>query len=124
MAQRRISMHKVQDILRLSYEAHLSGRSIARSLSISRDAVSDTLTRAKHAGLTWPLPDGLDAFELETLLYPPLRATQRGTRNPTGTACSMKMRRKGVTLLLLWVEQVRSSGWMPIQSFLRVVRPI
>ena len=40
MAQRRISMHKVQDILRLSYEAHLSGRSIARSLSISRDAVA------------------------------------------------------------------------------------
>ena len=97
-------MHKVQDILRLSYEAHLSGRSIARSLSISRDAVSDTLTRAKHAGLTWPLPDGLDAFELEALLYPPSPGHKKGYPEPNWNSVFHEMRRKGVTLLLLWVE--------------------
>lgn len=104
MAQRRISMHKIQDILRLSYEAQLSGRSIARSLSISRDAVSDTLTRAKLAGLTWPLPDGLDAFELETLLYPPSPGHKKGYPEPNWNNVFHELRRKGVTLLLLWVE--------------------
>ncbi len=45
-------MRKIHDVLRLVYKAELSQRTVAKSLSISRDAVSDVLARAKLAGLT------------------------------------------------------------------------
>ena len=48
-------MHAIFDILRLRHEAALSERAIARSLHVSRSTVSDVLTRAQLANLTWPL---------------------------------------------------------------------
>ena len=51
MANRRIDMRKIRAVLRLHYEAHQSRRSIARSLGMSRDAVTDYLTRAAAAKL-------------------------------------------------------------------------
>lgn len=42
-------MRKIRAVLRLHYEAHQSRRSIARSLGMSRDAVTDYLTRAAAA---------------------------------------------------------------------------
>jgi transposase len=41
-------------------------------------SVSDYLSRARRAGLTWPLPDGLDDAQLEALLFPP--RAQRNSR--------------------------------------------
>ncbi|MHB1627890.1 MAG: hypothetical protein ACYCVB_05870 [Bacilli bacterium] len=48
-------MHAILDILWLRHEATLSERAIARSLRVSRSTVSDVLTRAQLANLTWPL---------------------------------------------------------------------
>ena len=57
-------MRKIHDVLRLVYKAELSQRTVAKSLSISRDAVSDVLARGKLAGLTWPLPQSMDEATL------------------------------------------------------------
>ena len=64
MANTRLSMRKVREILRLRHEAGLSVRDIARSLGISVVVVQNYLTGAVKAGLTWPLPEGLDEERL------------------------------------------------------------
>ena len=64
MAQSRLSMRKIRDVLRLS-AAGLSKRQIAASLGIGPTAAGACLRRARAAGIGWPLPDDLadDALE-------------------------------------------------------------
>ena len=59
MAQSRLPMRKIRDVLRLS-AAGLSKRQIAASLSIGPTAAGACLKRARDAGIGWPLPDDLD----------------------------------------------------------------
>ena len=71
MANRRLSMRKIKEVLRLSCHGELSARQVAHSLNISRSTVKEYQERAKKAGLTWPLPDTLSEPELERKLFPP-----------------------------------------------------
>ena len=57
MAQRRLSMRKIKEILRLKYEAKLTNRQIAQSCKLARSTIATYLERAEKAGLRWPLPD-------------------------------------------------------------------
>ena len=60
---------------------------------------------ARRAGLTWPLPDGLDDAGLEALLFPPppdVPSDQRPV--PDWSAVHRDLRRPNVTLALLWEE--------------------
>jgi predicted RNA polymerase sigma factor len=77
MAQARLSMRKIEEILRLKYEMGLTHREIARSCAVSASTVSECVTHAKAAGLSWPLPEGLGGEKLEALLYSPSAAGQR-----------------------------------------------
>ncbi len=105
MAAQRISMRKIKDILRLFHQARMSRRRIAACLSLSRDTVSKTLIRAEAAGLSWPLPDGLDEDALERLLYPPAQIQPGGMRPvPDWAEVHRELKRKSVTLMLLWQE--------------------
>ena len=71
MAQERLPMHKVREVLRLK-AAGLSKRQIAASVGIGPTAAGECLRRAREAGLTWPLPADLDEATLEARLYPPV----------------------------------------------------
>ena len=62
-------MRRLRDVLRLKYEAGLTHRAIAVACTVGLGAVSAFLTRAKVAGLTWPLPDDLDDAALEARLF-------------------------------------------------------
>ena len=55
MANRRLPMRKIKEILRLYFQARLSARQIARSCSVSRATVGDYLSRT-HRQIQ---PDGL-----------------------------------------------------------------
>ena len=55
MASKRLSMRKIQRVLRLFFEAGLSIRAIARSVQASPSTVGDYIRRANTAGLSWPL---------------------------------------------------------------------
>jgi hypothetical protein len=55
MAQERLTMGKMVEVLRLQGECGLSNRAVARSCSISR-TVAEYLQRAQEAGLNRPLP--------------------------------------------------------------------
>ena len=104
MATPRLLMRDFHQILRLKHEAGLSNRAIARACSVGVGTVSNYLVRAKTAGLSWPLPDGMDEATLEAKLFPPTLPS--GTTRPAPECAWMhqELRRPGVTLQLLWEE--------------------
>lgn len=105
MAQERLSMRKIREVLRLKWECGLTNRAIARSCSISHSTVGEYLRRAKAAGLSWPIPEALDEDALFRLLFPkPSRPSSRVIPRPDWSQIHTELRRKGVTLRLLWVE--------------------
>lgn len=105
MPQARLSMRKIEEILRLKYEVGLTHREIAQSCAVSASTVSEYVTHAKAAGLSWPLPEGLSGEELEELLFPNRPpATGRQIPQPDWCEVHKERRRKSVTLSLLWVE--------------------
>ena len=80
MPTERLSMRQIREVLRLRFASELSQRAIAKSLGLSQGAVSGYLSRARAAGVSWPLPEELDDVQLEALLFPPppaLAADQR-----------------------------------------------
>ena len=105
MAGERLSMRKIRELLRLRWEQRLPQRVIGNSLRLSQGSVSEYLNRARRAGLTWPLPGGLDDVRLEALLFPPppnVPSDQRPV--PDWSAVHRDLRRPNVTLALLWEE--------------------
>ncbi len=60
MPRKRFSMRQVYDVLRLQWAVGLSDCQIAHSLGLSRPTVVSYVHRAQAAGLSWPLPAGLD----------------------------------------------------------------
>ena len=98
-------MRKIKDILRLRHEAGLPYRGIANALNIGYGTVVDYLNRAEHAGLAWPLPEGMLERDLGRLLFPTQTATgQRRFAEPDFPTVCQELKRKGVTKLLLWQE--------------------
>jgi transposase len=110
----RLSMRKIKEVLRLKLEQGLTNRAIARSCSIGRATVGEYLRRATAAGLSWPLPEGLDEAELERKLFPSLPFMPLALRPlPHWSEIHQELRRKGMTLFLLWEEyrQVNPDGF-------------
>jgi transposase len=97
-------MRKIYLVLRLFFEAGLSIRAVARSIKASPSTVGDYIRRAKAAGLGWPLPEGMDERALEAKLFPPPKATSIARPLPDWSTVHQELRRKGVTLALLWHE--------------------
>ena len=98
-------MRKVKEVLRLYHLKDLSTREIAQSLGIGRSTVHDYLDRALKAGLGWPLPPELDDASLEHHLFPtrvPVFSEKR--QMPPMGYLNQELKRKGVTLQLLWDE--------------------
>lgn len=62
-------MRKIREALRLSHEG-LSTRVMASSLGIGRTTLREYLSRARDAGLSWPLPSEHTDADLEQLLFP------------------------------------------------------
>ena len=104
MARETLSMRKLSEVLRLSLEQKLSVRQVARSCCLARSTVSDYLWRARGVGLTWPLPEGMDEARLDALLFPVHVAASPPRSPPDMLYIRNELRRKHVTLQLLWEE--------------------
>ena len=105
MSTKRLTMRKIREVLRLKFDCSRSYSQIADSCLIGRSTVSDYLDRFQAAKLSWPLPDELDDQRLEQLLFPSSvsnPSTQRAL--PDWQYIHSELRRKGVTLMLLWQE--------------------
>ena len=104
MAYTRLSMRKTREILRLHHRAALSNRAIARSLKLSASTVSECLARARAAAVRWPLPGTMTDTALEQALYPPPPERSVPRPLPAWATVHQELKRKGVTLMLLWEE--------------------
>lgn len=96
-------MRKIRQVLRLALETGMSQRGISNSLAISRAVVTDYLTRAAAAELTWPLPPDLDDAQLEGKLFPAAVATARRPE-PNWEIVHQELKAKGATLQVLHQE--------------------
>jgi len=111
MPGERLSMRKIREVLRLRFAQGLSQRAIGASVRLSTGAVNSCLSRARLAGVVWPLPDGLSDTQLEALLYPPPPdvATERRPV-PEWAVVHRELRRPNMTLALLWEEYRTGPG--------------
>jgi len=98
-------MRKIREVLRLSWGQGRSIHEVARSCGLARSSVKRYLRRAERAGLSWPLPGKLDDAALEARLFPPqARAAGEERSLPDWDVVDRELKRKGVTLYLLWEE--------------------
>lgn len=97
-------MRKIREILRLKHEIGLGLRDIARSVHVATSTVHGLLGRVTAAKLSWPLPEDLDDERLEQLLYPGEPEAEQQRPEPDWEQVHQELRRKGVTLQLLWLE--------------------
>jgi IS30 family transposase len=81
VAQSRLSVRKIRDVLRLKFETGVGERQIAASLGVARSTVQEALRRAREAGFTWPLPPELTEVVLLARLYPQKSAPAEFGRN-------------------------------------------
>jgi transposase len=102
MPRERLSMRKIREILRLHSQG-ATGRQIARCLEIGPATVVDYLRRARLAGIAWPLAEDCDDAALEKRLFVP-REEERGRSLPDFGWIHTELRKKHVTLALLWEE--------------------
>ncbi len=103
MPAHRMNMRMIKDVLRLKFDGGFSHDRIAASLGISKGVVTKYVGLAGAAGLDWASACDMDEGELERRLL----------GKPTGPAAyaqpdygriHQELRRKGVTLTLLWEE--------------------
>lgn len=104
MAGRRLSVLKTKEVLRLKFEVGLSDRKTAKSCGIARSTVADYVKRIKRSGLGWSDVEGLSQGELERRLFPSAPLSNGQRPQPELAWIHREMKRKGVTLALLWDE--------------------
>lgn len=105
MANKRLSMRRIKEVLRLYFEQNQSQRLISLAIGISATTAGDYVKRAQAAGLGYPLPPDLDDHQLEIMLFPPQISHSNIVRaEPDWPAVYAAMRTKGMTLTLAWQE--------------------
>ena len=94
-------MSKIRDILRLKNETDLSLREIAKCVEVGKSTVGDIISRAEKASLSWPVE--MNDVQLTAAIYPPTESKNEQIE-PDFELVFKEMKKKHVTLLLLWEE--------------------
>ncbi len=96
-------MRKIKEVLRLKLEAKLSHAQIAAALGVSKGVVTKYVGLAAIAGLDWSAIQDQDEATLERqLLVAPKKPAVYS--QPDYGRIHQELRRKGMTLMLLWEE--------------------
>jgi transposase len=110
MSRKRIRMEKIRTIIRYSETTQLSERQIARALNVSRTAVSRYVQAFRASGLRLDELEGLP----DSQVMARLEGTDRRPKSPRYTQLCTRfpgfvkeLRKKGVTLELLWEEYLQ-----------------
>ena len=105
MPAEKLTMRKIRELLRLKFEFNLGNRKIAHSCKMAHSTVGDYIRRFESSGLHWPLSDDIDDRILEQLLFRQPQINSSKKRPPPDCIYIHKeLRRKAVTLMLLWQE--------------------
>jgi transposase len=78
--EKRLPMRQIREVLRLSFEAKLNERQIAKICSVGKGTVRRYLQRVAAAGLSWPLPADLDDATLEHRIFREFAVSVRDAR--------------------------------------------
>lgn len=102
---KRTTVKDLRSILRLTYEQGLSVRAISERLQLSKTSVATYLLRAREAGLSWPLPPIYESeAALQRVLFRRVGRPPEDLSEPEWPRVAQELKRKGVTLTLLWQE--------------------
>ena len=105
MAQKRLSMPSVREVLRLKYELGRSHRQIAAALGIGHSTVGAYVRRAEAAGVSWSHAERMDDAALEAAIARPRRPPRVARPAPDWVHIHRALKsHKGTTLQLLWGE--------------------
>ena len=99
-------MRKIKDVLRLKLDAQLSHERIAASLGLSKGVVAKYVSLAAAAQLDWATIQNLDEGTLQRRLLSAPDKPSEFVFVDYGKV-HQELRRKGMTLMLLWEEFVR-----------------
>ena len=97
-----MTIRMIKDVLRLKHESQFSHARIAAALRISKGVVSKYVLLAANAGLAWDELRELDEVAIAARLLPGSRSS--AYVQPDFGRIHHELRRKGVTLMLLWEE--------------------
>ena len=100
-------MRRVREVLRL-WTAGVGLNEIARRVGVAPSTVRLTLKRLASAGLSWPLPAEMTDSALEAALFAAV-GTKQGYRRrtePDWSEIHRELKRKHVTLAMLWDEYI------------------
>lgn len=105
MPRKRLPLRKIEEILRLRAEG-VKPPHIAASIGAGKSTVYEYLGRADAAGITWPLPEGMDEAAVEAKLFPQPCAELVASRPvPDWMQIHRELKKdKHVTKRLLWLE--------------------
>jgi len=108
MPAARTPMRQVREILRMKHEAGLPVREIVRRTGIPRRTVRELLERCAARGLGWPIAPEVSEAELEGLMFKEAGAKAGGRRRhePDWRLVHKELKRKHVTLQILWDEYI------------------
>lgn len=111
MPTERIAMRRVREMLRLSRDAGLATREVARRTGVAASTLREMFRRFEKSGVAWPLPLDLADADLEARLYGEA-GTKHGHRRraePDWAALNRELKRKHVTLQILWDEYIEAN---------------
>jgi len=112
-------MRKVREILRLSFSQQRGRREIGRSCSVSPSTVGTYVNRIKETGLTYSQIEDMADEQLKVLLADTSTGKDKDQSRPQPDwpEIHKELRKKSVTLQLLWKEykQVHPDGYQSSQ---------
>ena len=104
MPTERLSMRKVREVLRLKHAVGLTYREISEATGVGKTAVWEYIRRAEVIGITWPVPGDVDDTTLERRMFACPGALVLERDAVDWVRVHEELKRRGVTLLLLWQE--------------------
>jgi transposase len=101
-------MRQVREVLRLKFVGGVPTREIARRIGIAPSTVRTTIRRFQAAGLSWPVNEEITDAALEAKLFPETGSKQghRRESEPDWASIHRELKRKHVTLSILWDEYI------------------
>ena len=115
MSSKAITMRKIKEVLRLRFECSLSLNAIARALELSKGAVAKYDALARAAQLDWASIEPLTEEQLAKRLLPPqaIAPGQNHFAPIDFILVNQEMKKKGLTLQLLWGEYCEAATQKP-----------
>jgi transposase len=114
--ERGLSVRKVREILRLALNCGMGQREISRSCSVSPTTVGNYLSIACENGLGYAEISCMGDEQLRRVFHGK-KVEQKPRPQPDWKEVYRELKKKGVTLQLLWQEykQVHPDGWQSTQ---------